>query len=82
MISPDQLDSGERIVQKLEKASQDPDLANFLRPIVADHMKPRVLVGEFTPDQYGRVLRAYNLLNLRTPEDIDQEVAAVEKLVE
>ena len=82
MSSPDHLDRGERIVQKLEEISKDPDLVQFLRPIVPDQIKPGVLNGQFTPDQYGRILRAYNLPNLRTPEDIDLEVAAVKKFVE
>lgn len=80
-MNPEALDRSERIIQKLEGIAKDTDLRYFLAGVVSEIIKPRVLGGQFTPDQYGRVLRAFNMYELSEGE-IEREVATARSLIE
>ena len=72
-MSPDALDRSERIIQKIEAIAQDPEIRDVFGGTIREIMRPRVLSGLFTPEQYRRVLRVFD------PElslsEIEQEIA-------
>lgn len=82
MVQIDQ-EKSEILVQKLEGIAKDKDLASFLGDSITKMSRMRLLEGRFTLDQFGRILRAYELESgISTPEAIEEQISQAKFWIE